>query len=209
MRGEYIHERDANWERDDPRFRVLVFRGPGNAVTAMDIEEATVEEALKSARALSDADEHLWSLALVQDDGRGQRGLVWLSGMDYNQRPTSVRQWQLRRQMQDRYLTARRRTESPPLLPNGLRLIRMFPEWVRGWPLWEDGSDEYHLTALSLEISPDLGAALFDWNEEWLSRQEDEPLTDAEGWLRRGIALAEQLQSELDGIAEVRPEFLW
>lgn len=44
MRGEYIHERDANWERDDPRFRVLVFRGPGNAVTAMDIEEATVEK---------------------------------------------------------------------------------------------------------------------------------------------------------------------
>ena len=92
------------------------------------------------------------------------------------------------------------------------------PEWsaadpdVPGAGTWvavvENGSDESHLTALSLEISPDLGAALFDWNEEWC-RQEDEPLADAEGWLRRGIALAEQLQSELDGIAEVRPEFLW
>jgi hypothetical protein len=106
-------------------------------------------------------------------------------------------------------LTARERDESPPLLPNGLRLIRVFPEWVSGWPLWEDGSDEYHLTALSLDISPELGAALFGWNEEWLSRQENEPLDDAEGWLRRGTALAEQLQIELDGIAEVRPEFLW
>ena len=209
MRGEYVDGRDAKWERDDPRFRVLIFRGPDNAVTAMDIVDATIEEALESARALSNGHEHLWALALVDDLSRRERGLIWLSGMDYTRTPVTARDRQLRRQMQDRYLSARVRDGMPPVLPNGLRLIRVFPEWVHGWPLWENGTGEYHLDAGSLDISPELGSALFDWNDEWQDREYDQPLTDPDGWRRRGIALADRLQRELEGIAEVRPEFLW
>lgn len=135
MRGEYVDERDSAWERDDPRFRVLVFEGADSAVTAVDIIDATIEDALDSARALSHGDEDLWSLALVENDARGARGLIWLSGMNYNDTPRTARQWQLRRQMQDRYLMARSRTGRPVLLPNGLRLVRVFPEWASGWPL--------------------------------------------------------------------------
>lgn len=86
----HVDERDSAWERSDPRFRVFVFEGPGNATTVVDIVDATIEDDLESARALSKADELLWSLALVDDDSRGSRGLVWLSGMDYNDRPVTA-----------------------------------------------------------------------------------------------------------------------
>ncbi len=208
MRGEYVDERDSAWERDDPRFRVLVFEGADSAVTAVDIIDATIEDALDSARALSHGDEDLWSLALVENDARGARGLIWLSGMNYNDTPRTARQWQLRRQMQDRYLMARSRTGRPVLLPNGMRLVRVFPEWVSGWPLWESFTDHYRLDSTSLTISVDLGQALYAWNEQWLSRREDEPLADAGEWEAQGIALVSRLSHELEGVAEVRPEFL-
>ncbi len=111
--------------------------------------------------------------------------------------------------MQSRYLSARTRRGLRPLLPNGMRLLRVFPEWASGWPIWEDFTDEYRLDIGSLDISPDLSSALFDWNEEWLTRQEDEPLTDPDGWRERGLLLVGQLQRELKGVAEVRPEFSW
>ena len=208
MRGEYVDERDSAWERDDPRFRVYVFKGPGNAVTTVDIIDATIDEALDSARALSHGDEDLWSLALVENDARGRRGLIWLSGMDYNDTPCTAREWQRRRQMQDRYLRARSRTGRAPLLPNGMRLVRVFPEWVSGWPLWESFTDQYRLDSTSLTISVDLGDALYGWNEQWLSRREDEPLADPDDWETQGIALVGRLSRELEGVAEVRPEFL-
>jgi len=53
-----------------------------------------------------------------------------------------------------------------------------------------------------------LGSDLFDGNEEWLDRREDEPLPRPEPWRGRGVELVERLQRELDGVAEVRPEFL-
>ncbi|MGC5171266.1 hypothetical protein ACLQ2Q_11500 [Microbacterium sp. DT81.1] len=206
MRGVYVDERDSTWERDDARYRVYVFEGAENAVTAMDIVEATVEEALQSAVAMSNGDEQLWSLALVETDARGLRGLIWLSGMDYNDPPSSAREWQRRRQMQDRYLAAKRRRGLPPTLPNGLRVIRMFPEWVSGWPLWENSTEHYRLTAEDLGLAPELGQALYDWNETWLDRQEDVPLPD--GWREEGETLAQQLRAKLSDVAEVRPEFL-
>ncbi|MCG7415429.1 hypothetical protein MHK74_12805 [Microbacterium aurum] len=206
MRGYVVDERDSAWERDDARYRVYVFEGAGNAVTTFDLEGATVEEALETAAAMSGDDERLWSLALVEDDARGLRGLIWLSGMDYNDPPGSAREWQRRRQMQDRYLLARSRRGETNVLPNGLRLIRMFPEWVTGWPLWESFSDEYHLTGSDLGLSPELSAALCAWNEAWQSRDVDDPLP--EGWEDRGRVLVARLRSELEGVAEVRPEFL-
>ena len=208
MRGEYVDERDSTWERNDPRFRVYVFKGAGNTTTVMDITDATVEEALESAHALANGGEHLWSLALVQDDARGRRGLLWLSGMDYNDWPATALEWRRRRQMQDRYLSARRRRGLAVVLPNGLRLIRVFPEWWGGWPLWESFTDHYRLDDQSLTVTRELADALFDWNEEWLDRDENEPLAHPAEWEQRGVELVEQLRRELDGVAEVRPEFL-
>jgi hypothetical protein len=201
-----VDERDSTWERDDARYRVYRFEGPDNAVSAVDIVDATIEEALETARAMSGGDEHLWSLALVEDDARGMRGLLWLSGMDYNDAPGSAREWFRRRQMQDRYLRAKRQRGLPTVLPNGLRVIRMFPEWVSGWPLWEDFSEGYRLTGSELGLSAELSRALFEWNESWLSRQEDDSVPA--GWEERGRELALMLKAELEGVAEVRPEFL-
>lgn len=208
MRAEYVDERDSSWERDDPRFRVFVFRGPGNAVTAVDLVDATVEDALESARALSNGDEDLWSLALIDDDSRGVRGLVWLSGMDYNDSPLTSVEWRRRRQMQERYLMAKVRRGLEPLLPNGLRLIRVFPEWGTRSPTWESFNDDYNLEGESLGLSPDLSRALVDWNHEWQARSEDEPLADPDGWRERGLELVHRLRKELAGIAEIRPDFL-
>ncbi len=134
------------------------------------------------------------------------RGLIWLSGMDYNDPPGSAQEWKRRRQMQDRYLRAAHRRGEPAVLPNGLRVIRVFPEWVSGWPLWEDFTDGYRLTGPDLSLTPELSADLLDWNEAWLMRQEEDPLPA--GWKERGLLLVRQLQDELSGVAEIRPEFL-
>lgn len=206
MRGIPSDERDSTWERDDARYRLYVFTGPDNAVTTTDIVEATIEEALDCADALSEGDAHLWSLALVENDARGMRGLIWLSGMDYNDPPDSPREWQRRGQMQDRYLRARRRRGEPVVLPNGLRLIRVFPEWVSGWPLWENFTEDYRLTGADLGLTDSLSEALFEWNEAWLSRDENDPLPA--GWEAEGHRLVGRLRDELRGVAEVRPEFL-
>jgi hypothetical protein len=206
MRGFYVDERDSTWERDDARYRIYVFKGADNAATTFDILDATIEQALESTSALSNGDEHLWSLALVEDDSRGLRGLIWLSGMDYNDPPSSAREWQRRRQMQDRYLMDKHRRGMPTVLPNGLRVIRLLPEWVSGWPLWESFTDDYRLTGPDLGLTPELSRALYDWNETWLTRHEDDPIPD--GWREQGERLFLQLQAELDGAAEVRPEFL-
>jgi hypothetical protein len=206
MRGFAVDHRDSTWERDDARYRLYLFKGADNAVTTIDLVDATVEEALESALALSDGDEHLWSLALVENDSRGMPGLIWLSGMDYNDPPGTAREWQRRRQMQDRYLRAKSRRGEPTLLPNDLRLIRVFPEWVSGWPLWEDYAGNYRLTGPDLGLSRSLSEDLFEWNEVWLRRHEDDPLPA--GWADQGLALLLRLRGALDGVAEVRPEFL-
>ncbi|WJL97190.1 hypothetical protein QSU92_08550 [Microbacterium sp. ET2] len=205
MRGIPADERDSTWERDDARYRLYVFTGTDNAVTAIDLVEATIEEALEAASVLSNRDEHLWSLALVENDARGMRGLIWLSGMDYNDPPDTPREWQRRRQMQDRYLLARSRRNEPVVLPNGLRLIRVFPEWASGWPLWENFTQDYRLTGADLQLTRELSDALFAWNEAWLSRAENDPLPA--GWEEEGHYLVSRLRNELQGVAEVRPEF--
>jgi hypothetical protein len=208
MRSEYVDERDSTWELHDPRFRLLLFEGPGAAVTAVDIADASVDEALESARELSGGDERLWALALVGVDARGARGLTWLSGMDYNDAPGDAVEWRRRREMQDRYLAARSRRGQAPVLPDGRRLIRVFPEWSTRWPLWESFTDHYLLDATTLDITAGLDDDLTAWNAEWQRRQPDEPLADPDGWRGRGLDLVARLRRELDGSAEVRPEFL-
>lgn len=207
MRGVRVDHRDSTGERHDPRFRIYVFTGAGNAVTTTDILDASIEEALEAARVASRDNEHLWALALIDEDSRGLRHLVWLSGMDYNDVPSTVDEWRLRRQMQNRYLMAKHRRGLEPVLPNGLRVIRLFPEWGHGWPLWESFTDRYRLSGADLGLSDPLGDALYEWNELWQGRELDDPLP--EGWTERGNDLFVQLCAELDGVAEVRPEYLF
>lgn len=52
-------------------------------------------------------------------------------------------------------------------------------------------------------MSPELSAALFEWNRVWQEHDELGPVP--EGWEARGSELCEVLQVELDGIAEVTP----
>lgn len=205
MRVALVDERDATWEQIDAPFRLFVYRGAGSAVSAYDVADASLKDALEAARNLSRGDELLWSLAVVVDGTADGRGLAWISGMDYHDRPTSPREWERRREMQSRYLAARSRRGEPALLPDGRRLIRMFPEWVAGWPLWEDHTEAYRLTGEMLGLDAHLSRELYDWNEAFNARQEDDPLPD--GWIDEGRALAQRLQSALADIAEVRPEF--
>ena len=206
MRVIEVDERDSTWERDDPRFRIYIFTGADNAVATFDVLDGSVDEALAAANELSHRDEQLWSLALVENDTRGLRGLLWLSGMDYNDAPSTAREWRQRRQMQDRYLRAKRKAGAATVLPNGLRLVRVFPEWVSGWPLWESFTDAYRLNGEDLGLSAALSAELYEWNETWANREPDDPLP--QNWEAHGLELVRRLQGELAGVAEVRPEFL-
>lgn len=218
MRTFEVDERDSSWEIDTPRFRIYVFEGPQNAVTVSDVVDANVEQALEAGRTLSGKDSRLWSLALVNDDRRHGRGLVWLSGNDYNDVPASDGDtwayWSARRTMQDRYLRARRQAGEPTVLPTGERVIRMFPEWSTGIPLWENFSDRnYPVEPGGLPIPAELETSLAAWNDRWqnLGRLEDwtpSPDDERSTWLRDGRVYLAQLRSALAGFAEVRPEFL-
>jgi hypothetical protein len=206
MRGETVDERDTAWESFDARYRVFVYSGPDAVVKAVDIVDASLHDVMDSTRALAENDRNMWSLALVVDDaGPRGRGLVWLSGMDYRRAPTSPFEWRLRAEMQDRYLSARSRRGEAVVLPNGLRVVRMFPEWGVTWPLWESFTDSYPMDAATLGLSDSLAADLAAWNGRWNDRDEDDPLPA--GWSEEGWVLHGRLQTELDGVAEVRPDF--
>ncbi|WP_106814498.1 hypothetical protein [Microbacterium timonense] len=206
MRGIEVDERDITWESNDARYRVFVYSGVGSPVKAVDIVDASLPEVLDSIRALSENDRSIWSLALVVDEPVAQgRGLIWLSGMDYHDAPSSPVEWRMRAQMQDRYLSARSLRGEPVVLPDGRRVIRMFPEWAVRWPLWESFTDNYPLDAADLPISGALAAQLAAWNDVWQDRGLDDPVAD--GWHDEGWALYRRLQAELEGVAEVRPEF--
>ena len=236
MRAETVDERDSSWEIDSARIRVYVFDGCGAAVTTVDL----IDAAWKDVESLGDVvtrDGRLWSAALVVDDSTRGRGLVWLTGGDYNSPPTSVRQQLARAQMEDRLLSSRGRratsgawsvgradpssaphaTTTPPgpvtaerqlpTLPNGLRVIRMVPDWGRDWPFWESFTDEYTRSAADLGLSTGLSVNVSAWNERWQARSETDPLPA--GWRAEGRMLHARVQAELQRWAVVRPEFDW
>lgn len=104
---------------------------------------------------------------------------------------------------QDRHL----QSTTPPRLPDGRRLIRVFPEWGTELPLWESFTDHYLVERDMFPISDALLDALAEWNAHWQNRPEDAPLADEEQWLATGRSLVRQLRTELHGIAEIRAEF--
>lgn len=199
-----VDERDSSWESDNPRYRLYIFDGVENTVSTFDLVDATWRDVEWSAQTLAQQDK-LWSVALVVEDSQRGRGLIWLSGGDYNSPPRTARERRMRAEMQDRYLSNRSRTKLPLTLPDGRRVIRLFPDWGREWPLWESFSDDYALSADDLNLSPDLANELYRWNRAWQSRSETDPTPD--GWMDRGRELRADLQEELKDLAEVRADF--
>ncbi|MGF3054027.1 hypothetical protein ACQUSY_08720 [Microbacterium sp. YY-03] len=192
-------------EKDDARFRLVLFADETLAMTAYDIGDTSIENALEVAEKLSHGHRVMWALALL--DAAANDGLTWISGMNYTRMPTTVRQWQHRRTMQDRYLLAKSGSAAPKVLPTGLRLIRMFGEWGDCWGIWESFTDNYPCHPSALGLSTSLAADLHAWNDAYGARSLDDPLPRT--WRLEGELLYERLQAEIDGVAEVRPEFLF
>ncbi|MGO2660390.1 hypothetical protein [Mycetocola reblochoni] len=243
MIAEPVDERDASWEAHDARYRLLVFEGPGNAVAAYDLGDCTLREALEAGEETSERDARLWSLALIVDDERSapvfgaavatvrSRGLIWLSGYDYTDgEPSTVAEWRLRAEMQDSYLMARSLAGEPVVLPDGLRVFRMFPGWTTV-PLWESFTDNYPFDEDTVPVSAGLRDELIAWGAEWERRALAEMDGDGEGtsgaaaapdeegddpeaallgeaeWARWGARLYRRAVAELRDVAEVRPGF--
>ncbi|APF34062.1 hypothetical protein A9Z40_03825 [Microbacterium arborescens] len=203
MRAELADRRDTTWEDLGPRFRVFVYPGDAKDTRIIDIVDVSIDTVFREMRIFSDDDRHLWSVALVRGEG-AQRGLVWLSGYDYDDTPTDGVEWQRRREMQDRYLMARSRRGEPLVLPDGRRVIRMFSGWASS-PLWESFTDEYVVDPRSLGISDDLTRDLLAWDGAIQDAGPDGPVP-ADSF-ETGLAIWRRLRDELAPIAEVRPDF--
>lgn len=108
--------------------------------------------------------------------------------------------------MQLRYLSARSRWSQPVVLPDGLRVIRMFPEWGGAGPLWESFTENYPADPDKLGLDRGLAAQLREWNDAWAT--EDAVPSDHAEWIAEGVALHRRVQEVLHGIAEVAPQFL-
>lgn len=204
MRVVEVDERDSSWESSAPRFRLYTFEGAAGAVTTLDFLDAQIHDVLEAAN-LAGTDGRLWSIALVVDSESNGRGMVWLSGMDYNDTPTTPAEWRMRATMQDRYLMARSQRGEEPLLPDGRRVIRVFPDHGHRWPLWESFSGNYTVSPADLGLSSSLSDGLRHWYDEWEQRGIDWHPDDR--WLHDGHRLVELMRAEVGTEAEVRPEF--
>ena len=105
MRIESADERDSGWEAYRPRYRVYFFRGgdrPGHSwsVVVKDVLDAEVLDVIAWAQA-EIGNEGLFAVALVGDHN-GERGLVWLVGMDANDEPRNETEMALRAAMEAR-----------------------------------------------------------------------------------------------------------
>ncbi len=92
------------------------------------------------------------------------------------------------------------------------RVIRLFPDYCRDWPLWENSTPEretnYTMTPEDYGLSAELTAALAEWYAVWESRSGEGWDSDAhlEQWRRDGAALAEWLRREVADFADVSYE---
>lgn len=195
--------REIQWQEHEPRLRLHIFEGAENDLQSFDLVEHTIVQALDSARMLSDENRKLWSLAVLNE--RDAAGLIWVSGYDYRSTPTHASEWRLRKEMQDRYLSAMSQRGEEPRLPDGLRVIRLMPEWSVELPLWESFTDSYLISPGEVSIAQKLECELTEWNRDWQSYgfENERP----KSWFDRGWQLHEQLQIQLAETAEVRPDF--
>jgi hypothetical protein len=86
-----------------------------------------------------------------------------------------------------------------------VRRIRVFPDWGRRWPLWENGTDKYTMEPSDYGLSHELTTSMRCWYDHWASHfdpfdgwdsEDNEPQSKVAGDL-----MVERLR------AEVGPEF--
>lgn len=94
------------------------------------------------------------------------------------------------------------------------RVIRLFPEYGRDWPLWEDTTPTwdvgYTTTPELYGLSDQLTADLAAWNRWW--ELHFDPFAGWDGdaaserWRADGAAIAARLRAEVSAFADVRYE---
>lgn len=96
---------------------------------------------------------------------------------------------------------------------SGRRVIRLFPDYGRDWPLWENSTParptNYTTTPDDYHLSETLTAALADWNMFWQTHFSEHGWDDAENearWRRDGEAVAARLRQEVADFADVSYE---
>ncbi|MEO9327201.1 hypothetical protein [Gordonia aurantiaca] len=188
-----------------PHLQVFGFDydGSGYSVEVVDYTDREVTSVVDDADHYFTDTGKLWSLALVAEQASGETNLTWLSGYDYREAPANTAERRRRADMQLRYLMSRSRRHEPVVLPDGLRLIRMFPEWGGAGPLWESFTENYPAEPEKLGLSASLARDLEEWNDDWAAGGPGNQLEDPMPWLERGRELFDRVQHELRGVAEV------
>ncbi len=99
--------------------------------------------------------------------------------------------------------------------PPARRVIRLFPDYSRRYPLWEDSTPTwdvgYTTTPGTYGLSPELAAELERWQAFWEDHHDPFEGWDApqqrDAWLRDGERLTNLLRAEVSSFADVAPEF--
>jgi hypothetical protein len=100
-------------------------------------------------------------------------------------------------------------------IPPPRRVIRLFPDYSRDYPLWENSTSTwdvgYTTTPETYGLSEQLGADLADWQAFWEAHADPFDGWDSDEnqqtWLRDGEWLARRLQEEVQSFADVQREF--
>ena len=101
-------------------------------------------------------------------------------------------------------------TESPP----ERRVIRVFPDYSRDWPLWENSTPDrdvgYTTTPATYGLSEQLTARIAVWNAFWEAHFDDAHGWDSvrarDRWGATGEEIARLLSEEVAAFADVRYE---
>ncbi|MFJ4160106.1 MULTISPECIES: hypothetical protein [Microbacterium] len=101
-------------------------------------------------------------------------------------------------------------THIPPLR----RVIRLFPDYSRDWPLWENSTPTwdvgYTTTPETYGLSEALTRDIAEWNTLWESQFDPsdgwKSDTAREAWRDAGEGIAKRLQQEVAAFADVHYE---
>lgn len=100
-------------------------------------------------------------------------------------------------------------------IPPARRTIRLFPDYGRDYPLWENSTSTwdvgYTTTPEDYGLSPRLAAALADWQAYWETHLDPytgwDTTDNQEQWKHEGERIARDLQAEVHAFADVQAEF--
>lgn len=95
------------------------------------------------------------------------------------------------------------------------RTIRLFPDYGRDYPLWEDSTPTwdvgYTTTPETYGLSAQLAATLAAWQGFWETHFDPfdgwDTHENQKRWKRHGGRVARDLQEEVRGFADVQAEF--